>query len=208
MLSLAALSLSAAGFFASSATLSRTADAGRAGTSISLANAVTNGMLPGSKFCLNVKLCVRPERRDEFIACIRDNQKGTLSTEPLAVEYVWGEDVDQPNVVTPPFLDRVPMLLTASSRVYADDELFRLLRSRVPVDPFMVNEMHGLSDAYSYLGDEGGGDAVGIRHAYNFLGGQEEPLVSAQDSSHDRIVNYEKFVQERDNDLNSILKQK
>lgn len=117
-------------------------------------------------------------------------------------------DVDQPNVVTPPFLDRVPMLLTASSRVYADDELFRLLRSRVPVDPFMVNEMHGLSDAYSYLGDEGGGDAVGIRHAYNFLGGQEEPLVSAQDSSHDRIVNYEKFVQERDNDLNSILKQK
>ena len=90
MLSLAALSLSAAGFFASSATLSRTADAGRAGTPISLANAVTNGMLPGSKFCLNVKLCVRPERRDEFIACIRDNQKGTLSTEPLAVEYVWG----------------------------------------------------------------------------------------------------------------------
>ena len=56
MLSLAALSLSAAGFFASSATLSRTADAGRAGTPISLANAVTNGMLPGSKFCLNVKL--------------------------------------------------------------------------------------------------------------------------------------------------------
>lgn len=97
MLSLAALSLSAAGFFASSATLSRTADAGRAGTPISLANAVTNGMLPGSKFCLNVKLCVRSERRDEFIACIRDNQKGTLSTEPLAVEYVWGEDVDQPN---------------------------------------------------------------------------------------------------------------
>ena len=97
MLSLAALSLSAAGFFASSVTLSRTADAGRACTLISLANAVTNGMLPGSKFCLNVKLCVRPERRDEFIACIRDNQKGTLSTEPLAVEYVWGEDVAQPN---------------------------------------------------------------------------------------------------------------
>ncbi|EOD25714.1 hypothetical protein EMIHUDRAFT_205801 [Emiliania huxleyi CCMP1516] len=69
-----------AGFFASSATLSRTADAGRAGTPISLANAVTNGMLPGSKFCLNV-----------------NQKKGTLSTEPLAVEYVWGEDVDQPN---------------------------------------------------------------------------------------------------------------
>ena len=46
MLSLAALSLSAAGFFASSATLSRTADAGRAGTPISLANAVTNFARP------------------------------------------------------------------------------------------------------------------------------------------------------------------
>ena len=62
-----------------------------------LANAVTNGMLSGSKFCVNVQLFVKPERRDEFIECIRQNQEGTLSTEPLAIDYVWGEDVETPN---------------------------------------------------------------------------------------------------------------
>merc|ERR1712046_446511 len=49
------------------------------------------------KFCLNVKLCIKPQRRDEFIACIRNNQQGTLSTEPLALEYTWGESMDAPN---------------------------------------------------------------------------------------------------------------
>ena len=61
-----------------------------------MANAVTNG-LSGAKFCLNVQLCIKPERRDEFIECIRNNQKGTLSTEPLALEYTWGEDTSEPN---------------------------------------------------------------------------------------------------------------
>jgi len=50
-----------------------------------------------SKFCLNVSLCVKPERRGDFLKCIAANQKGTLSTEPLAIEYLWGEDVDTPN---------------------------------------------------------------------------------------------------------------
>lgn len=113
-------------------------------------------------------------------------------------------DVDHPGMTTPPFLDRVPMLLTSTSKVYVDDELFKLLRSRVPVDPFMINEMHGLSDAYSYLGKDGEAEE-GIRHAYNFLGGVEEPLVNPHDDSHDRIVNYDTFIQERDNDLNRIL---
>ena len=62
-----------------------------------MANAVTNGLVGGSKFCLNVKLCVKPERRGEFIECIRNNQKGTLSSEPMAIEYVWGEDTNEAN---------------------------------------------------------------------------------------------------------------
>lgn len=63
---------------------------------VCLANAVTNGLV-NSKFCLNVKLCIKSERRAEFIDCIRNNQKGTLSTEPLAIEYVWGEDTEVAN---------------------------------------------------------------------------------------------------------------
>lgn len=63
-----------------------------------LANAISNdGPGSGNKFCVNVKLCIKPERRDEFIECIQNNQKGTLETEPLALEYVWGEDTETPN---------------------------------------------------------------------------------------------------------------
>jgi len=48
-------------------------------------------------YCLNVKLAVKPERRDEFLECIKNNQRGTLGTEPLAVVYTYGEEVDNPN---------------------------------------------------------------------------------------------------------------
>lgn len=48
-------------------------------------------------FCLNVRLAVRPDRRDEFLACIENNQRGTLTDEALAVTYQFGEDVNVPN---------------------------------------------------------------------------------------------------------------
>ncbi|CAM9286482.1 unnamed protein product [Heterosigma akashiwo] len=48
-------------------------------------------------YCLNVQLDVKPERRDEFLACIQANQLGTLTTEPLAVSYLFGEDTESPN---------------------------------------------------------------------------------------------------------------
>lgn len=48
-------------------------------------------------FCLNVCLRVKPERREEFLDCIRANQEGTLATEPLAVTYAYGEDESTPN---------------------------------------------------------------------------------------------------------------
>ena len=105
MLPLAALSLcTAAAFIVPAPAPSSTraaairADVGVRGSTLTcMANAVTNGLLSGSKYCLNVKICVEPGRREEFISCIRDNQAGTLSTEPLAIEYVWGEDQSEPN---------------------------------------------------------------------------------------------------------------
>lgn len=47
---------------------------------------------------LNVRMGVKPERRDEFLSVIRNNQKGTLGTEPLAKVYTWGEDPEVPNL--------------------------------------------------------------------------------------------------------------
>ena len=48
-------------------------------------------------FLLNVTLKVKPERREEFIACIKANQQGTLANEPLAVLYQWGESTTEPD---------------------------------------------------------------------------------------------------------------
>jgi len=49
-------------------------------------------------YCLNVKIDIKPERREEFLACIQANQAGTLSKEPLARYYIWGEESDNSNV--------------------------------------------------------------------------------------------------------------
>lgn len=51
----------------------------------------------GPLYCLNVELKVQPERRDEFLECIRNNQDNTLASEPLAVTYLFGEDETTPN---------------------------------------------------------------------------------------------------------------
>ena len=56
----------------------------------------TTPLLPGL-YCLHVCLQVRADRRDEFLECIKANQRGTLTTEPLAVTYLFGEDETAPN---------------------------------------------------------------------------------------------------------------
>ena len=48
-------------------------------------------------FCVNVNLYLKPDRRDDFIRVIKANQKGTLSTEKLAVLYTWGQSTSDPN---------------------------------------------------------------------------------------------------------------
>mmetsp|Transcript_9113 Transcript_9113/g.15100 ORF Transcript_9113/g.15100 Transcript_9113/m.15100 type:complete len:256 (-) Transcript_9113:151-918(-) len=49
------------------------------------------------KYCLNVVLNIKPERREEFLDVIKTNQQGTLSSEKLCIQYTWGEDVSSPN---------------------------------------------------------------------------------------------------------------
>jgi quinol monooxygenase YgiN len=48
-------------------------------------------------FCLNVELCVQPELREEFLAVILNNQKGSQGDEPLCLQYDFGESLDTPN---------------------------------------------------------------------------------------------------------------
>jgi quinol monooxygenase YgiN len=42
----------------------------------------------GKRYCLNVTLKVKVDRRDEFLSCIKGNEVGTLTQEPLALMYV------------------------------------------------------------------------------------------------------------------------
>ena len=65
-------------------------------------------------YCLNVKLCVKPERREEFLACIANNQRGTLGDEPLAVTYLFGEDEAQPNTFQCAALWHEPMCMISA----------------------------------------------------------------------------------------------
>ena len=49
------------------------------------------------KFCVNVNLYVKPERREEFLKVIAINSAGTLANEPLNISYTWGESTTEKN---------------------------------------------------------------------------------------------------------------
>lgn len=48
-------------------------------------------------YCVHVELFVKPEFRNEFINVIRNNQKGSTETEPLCMQYVFGESTTEAN---------------------------------------------------------------------------------------------------------------
>lgn len=48
-------------------------------------------------YCLNVKLCIEQNVRDEFLAVIENNARGSNQDEKLCLQYIWGEDVNEPN---------------------------------------------------------------------------------------------------------------
>jgi len=40
---------------------------------------------------------IKADRREDFLEVIRNNQKGTMDKEPLALEYTWGESAEKRN---------------------------------------------------------------------------------------------------------------
>jgi len=46
---------------------------------------------------LNIKHVVKPEFRDAYLEYMMNNQKGTSETEPGALQFVVGEDIETPN---------------------------------------------------------------------------------------------------------------
>lgn len=107
----------------------------------------------------------------------------------------------------PSFVDRVPLLFTQDEKVYHDEDLFKFIQSQEKtVEPFMLNEMQGLSDYYSFMGED---EDKKLDHVYSFIDKEEELITqtSTNEDESNRIVNYDKYVQSRADDIQDILKQ-
>lgn len=107
----------------------------------------------------------------------------------------------------PSFVDRVPLIFTEDEKIYHDEALFEFVQGAEKiVEPFMMNEMQGLSDYYSFTGEE---ENKQLDHVYSFLD-KEEPLITKIESTGsetDRIVNYDSYIEKRADDIKDIFKQ-
>ena len=107
----------------------------------------------------------------------------------------------------PSFVDRVPLLFTQDEKVYHDEALFDYIQSQeVVVEPFMLNEMQGLSDYYSFMGED---EDKKLDHVYSYLDKEEELITSTtvNEGDSDRIVNYDQYIESRADDIKDIFKQ-
>lgn len=107
----------------------------------------------------------------------------------------------------PSFLDRVPMMLLNNETLLHDEELFEWVRNNEKkdendVEPFMVNEMKGLSDRYSFMNE------TNLDHGYVFLDRGEELITSNElkSTETEKIMNYDKYIEQRDSDISSLFK--
>lgn len=117
----------------------------------------------------------------------------------IGVEKFVFKDIEQEKDI-PNIIDRVPTLLTSENNnvdIYYEEKLFKYLDDMLHIEPFMVNEMgSGLSDKYSYVDNSG----LNLDHVYQFLD-KETKINTPSESDNNKIINYDKFVSERDNDL-------
>lgn len=104
----------------------------------------------------------------------------------------------------PDFIDRVPlMLIQSEGKVIHDEELFEFVKSNEKtVEPFMINEMNGLSDKYSFMEDRQ------LDHGYVFLDRGDQLITNNENVSEEsnKILNYDKYMEQRDIDIKNIFK--
>lgn len=105
----------------------------------------------------------------------------------------------------PKFIDRVPMLLIDDNKAIHDEELFTYIKqNEKSVEPFMINEMQGLSDSYSFMDD------TELDHVFSFLDKHNKLITDSGGSKQEennKIINYDKYIEDRDAEIRGILKQ-
>ena len=115
----------------------------------------------------------------------------------IGLEKFLFKDIDKEDI--PDIVDRVPTILRSENNnivVYYENKLFEYLNEMMNIEPFMINEMGGLSDKYSYMDNSG----INLDHAYQFID-KESKIITPTETDTNKIINYDKFVTERDNDI-------
>jgi|TARA_Y100000389_G_scaffold3023_3_gene2949 hypothetical protein len=106
----------------------------------------------------------------------------------------------------PEFIDRVPAILTSNKKVLYEDVLFEYLMNlkkkneELNTEPFMVHEMKGLSDRYSYMDDTN----TFLNHSFDFLDSPTK-IITPTESDVKKIMNYDEILAQRDNDLKNNI---
>lgn len=103
-------------------------------------------------------------------------------------------NIDDKHHTLPPEIDRVPAIISKDKELLFEQQLFDFLYKLMDVEPFMINEMGKLSDKYSYM------DSSVIDHSYQFLN-KNTAIMTPTEEENRKIINYEQYLQERDNDL-------
>lgn len=106
----------------------------------------------------------------------------------------------------PEFIDRVPALLTSEKKILFEDELFEYLQKNqiknkvLDAEPFMIHEMKGISDRYSYMDETN----TQLSHNFDFLDSPTK-IITPTETDAKKILNYEEILAKRDNDLKNNI---
>lgn len=118
----------------------------------------------------------------------------------IGVAHFLFVNVDQDSEKIPPFIDRVPCILTKDNKCIVEQGLFTYLNEQLNIEPYMINEMgQTLSDRYSYMDDSG----TTMNHVYHFLD-KDTQIITPTEEDSKKIINYEEIIKERDQDLQML----
>lgn len=132
----------------------------------------------------------------ELLTMIKNMENTKVEIQVMDIKNISGK--------LPDFIDRVPlMLIENEGKIIHDEELFEFVKSNEKtVEPFMINEMNGLSDRYSFMEDKQ------LDHGYVFLD-RGEPLITNNENVSEeqhKILNYDSYMEQRDADIKKIFK--
>ena len=126
-----------------------------------------------------------------------------------ASKFVGDEKFVQVNIDTnkvPEFIDRVPAILTSEKKILYEEELFEYLerlqktKEAIDAEPFMIHEMKGISDRYSYMDETN----AQLSHTFDFLNAPTK-IITPTETDAKQILNYEEILAKIDNDLKNNI---